>query len=267
MSRVALGNRVLPAASWGRSAREKLSPATCHDLRSYRAPSSELKVGLYSFVPKIRTDSAKSAESCVSWPSRECRAVFLYYGLLLTLLWLVAYAGPCWVTSLHPYRVQLATKLDLAMPFFPSMVVLYLSLFPMIWIAPFVLQTPQRLRSFAKALALLFVLSGLGFLLIPSDEVRSPVHVDGIFRPVFQFADLINMSHNNLPCLHVGMAVVCARFYSQGKPSTAKAFVWVWAMAIASSTLLTHQHYLADVVAGAALALLIPGAPSTRSPR
>jgi membrane-associated phospholipid phosphatase len=36
-----------------------------------------------------------------------------------------------------------------------------------------------------------------------------------------------------------------------------KYFYWLWAAAIAVSTLFTHQHYVADVVTGGALGLLV----------
>nr|WP_261360692.1 phosphatase PAP2 family protein [Aeoliella straminimaris] len=140
------------------------------------------------------------------------------------------------------------------MPFVPQAIVVYLSLFPMTWLAPFVLRTRQQLATFAAALAVLIVCSGCGFLLIPSEEVRSTPVVDGWVAPVFRFADEVNLSFNNLPCLHVGMAVLCAYFYSQGKSTRARAIVWLWAIAIGISTLVTHQHYIADVVASVGLA-------------
>jgi membrane-associated phospholipid phosphatase len=218
---------------------------------------SELKLGLYRLATQIRTESSKSAESWVRWPNSQCWIAFVSYGLPLTILWLVVYGGSCWITSLHPYRVHLETDADLAMPFVPAAAVVYLSLFPLIWLAPFVLQTPERLRSFARVLAVLFIVSGVGFVLIPSEEVRSTPSVDGAVGSIFRFADWINLSYNNLPCLHAGMAVACAWFYSQHKGAAARVLVWLWVLAISASTLLTHQHYLIDVAAGAGLAALI----------
>lgn len=191
------------------------------------------------------------------WPNRECWGAFVVYGTLLTLLWIVVYGGAWWITSHHTRRVRLEVDADLAIPFMPAAAIVYLSLFPMLWLAPFLLQTAERLRNFAAALAVLFLCSGLGFLLLPSEEIRPTPGPTGFFGAVFDFADLINLSHNHLPCLHVGMAVVCAHAYSVASGRLLTVGVWLWAAAIAISTLVTHQHYVADVVAGAALALVI----------
>lgn len=178
----------------------------------------------------------------------------------MTGLWLVVYGGACWATSLHTYRVQLHCRGDLRIPFVPEATFFYLSLFMMLWLAPFVLQTPERLRFFAVALAVLFLCSGAGFLLMPSEEVRETPVVEGLVGQVFRFADWVNLSYNNLPCLHVGMAFLCASFYSKYLSFHASALLWLWALAISLSTLLTHQHYIADVLAGAALAVLVASA-------
>jgi membrane-associated phospholipid phosphatase len=51
---------------------------------------------------------------------------------------------------------------------------------------------------------------------------------------------------------------VCAYAYSAATPRVGlKCFYSAWAGAIAVSTLLTHQHYLADVVTGGALGLVV----------
>jgi membrane-associated phospholipid phosphatase len=171
--------------------------------------------------------------------------------------WVVVYGGASWITGLHDYRVRLHTPLDAQIPFVPLAAVIYLSLFPMLWLSPLVLQTPRRLRSFARALAVLIALSGIGFLALPAesiDETREARHGIGV---AFRLADWLNLDHNYLPSLHVGIAVVCAFAYSRNGSRKVGVICWLWAAAIALSTLLTHQHYLADVAAGAALGFLI----------
>ena len=196
-------------------------------------------------------------EPWIAWPSRERWSEFACYSILIGGLWVVVYGGACWVTSLHSFRIPLQVDADLAMPFVPQAIVVYLSLFPMTLLAPFMLRSRGQLATFAMALAVLIVCSGCGFLLIPSEEVRSTPVVAGWVGQLFRFADAANLSFNNLPCLHVGMAVLCAYFYSQGKRGVVCAVIWLWTVAIAISTLLTHQHYIADVAAGAGLAVLL----------
>lgn len=196
-------------------------------------------------------------EAWIQWPSRQCWLAFVHYGALLTILWIVIYGGANWVTSLHPYRFRLHFDAELYMPFHPAAAVVYLSLFPMLWLSPFVLQTEERLKSFAKALAWLFLLCGLGFLLLPSEEVRVHETATNFFGQVFTFADWINLRYNYLPSLHVGMAVLCAYVYVDSAPPKLALLLWGWAAVISLSTLITHQHYVVDVLAGGALGYLI----------
>jgi membrane-associated phospholipid phosphatase len=141
----------------------------------------------------------------------------------------------------------------LAIPFVAPAVVVYLSLFPMLWLAPFALPTRGELRTFARAIAWMIVVAGIGFLALPSEPAHSVARIDGPIGSVFRFADAINLRYNMLPSLHVAMAMGCAAFYSAHGRGRAKLFWWTWSAAIAVSTLLTHQHHVVDVVTGVAL--------------
>lgn len=176
----------------------------------------------------------------------------------LTGLWILVYGGANWITSLHSYRIRLHFELERSFPFVPATAVIYLSLFPMLWLAPIVMQTAERLNRFAKALACLMILSGIGFLLLPAEQVHSPKSPDGLIGRVFQLADSINLTHNYLPSLHVGMGVLCAFAYGRcDLPRAITLLFWSWAVAIAASTLLLHQHYLVDVVTGGLLGWIV----------
>ena len=186
-------------------------------------------------------------------PDRSLRFAFLRYAAWLTCLWLVVYGGANWITGQHDYRVKIWVDLELAMPFWPRFAAVYLSLFPMLWLSPFVLHEEQTLRRFAAALGWLIVASGVGFLLVPASAAYDTPVVVGPSMAVFNLADQLNLDYNMLPSLHVGMSVLCAAAYSRQAGRTATFIFWAWALAICASTLVTHQHHLADVVTGAAL--------------
>jgi membrane-associated phospholipid phosphatase len=78
-----------------------------------------------------------------------------------------------------------------------------------------------------------------------------PPHSEGVEGAIFGFADIINLDHNMCPSLHVAMAVAAAYVYALHSTRPAKRFWWLWAAAIMVSTLLTHQHHVIDVLAGA----------------
>lgn len=202
--------------------------------------------------------AAARVEQCsLRAPSRELWLLLLREAVWITCLWLAVYGGASWITGQHEYRVRLGTRLDSVIPFVPAAAVAYLSLFPMFWLAPLVLRTRDQVISFSKSLAWLIVLSGVAFLLIPSDEPHPPQHPAGFFGGLHALADHLNLNYNFFPSLHVGMAVVCAWAYGRCAARWLAVCCWLWAAAISLSTLLTHQHYVVDVVAGAALACLI----------
>jgi membrane-associated phospholipid phosphatase len=181
---------------------------------------------------------------------------FLREAAWVTCVWLAVYGGVNWITSLHSYRVRLWTDFDLSIPFIPAAAGVYLSIFPMLWIAPLFRRTREELHSLARALTWLILFSGIGFLLLPGDHGHSQPAPAGFNGALFNVADQINMSYNYLPSLHVGMAIVCAFAYSQCVSRRWGVVFWLWAAAIAASTLVTHQHYIADVVTGGALGYL-----------
>jgi hypothetical protein len=190
-------------------------------------------------------------------PSREMVRIFFRDGALVSALWLTVYGGANWLAGLHSYRVRLWTDWELSIPFVPAAAALYLSIFPLFWIAPFALRTPAQLQALARALAWSIAIAGIGFVLLPSDHARTVATPGGPFGKLFWIADQINMNYNYLPSLHVAMSVVCAYAYSHATARTGfRVLYWMWAAAIAASTLLTHQHYVADVVTGGALGLL-----------
>jgi membrane-associated phospholipid phosphatase len=191
------------------------------------------------------------------WPRRETWTAFIRYTLLLHVLWVGVYIGCSWLTAHRTLRVPLATSWDTRIPYVPEAAAVYLSLFPMIWLSPFILKSITALRDFAKSLAWLIVISGVGFLLLPADAPFDPRRTAGGNSALMSFADAINFDHNLCPSLHVGMAVVCAVVFSRHSGPMGIASFWIWAGAIAASTLLVREHYIVDVLAGVVVGCLV----------
>lgn len=188
------------------------------------------------------------------WPSAAGWSIFFGRGALLVLLWIAVYGGADLLAARHEYRVRVHFDFELGMPFWPQFAAAYLSLLPMLWLSPFVLHQQERLRRFAADLAWLIAISGIGFVLLPATPAYPAPAVSAGSPAIFQVADRLNLDFNMLPSLHVGMAVLCAATYSRQAGKVATAGFWIWAFAISASTLVTHQHHVADVVAGAAVA-------------
>jgi len=170
--------------------------------------------------------------------------------------WFVLIYGTCdWVTSLHTYRLKLGFDWESRIPFYPPASLAYMSIYPLFLLIPFVIQTRHNLNLLAVSLVSLIGCSGLGFLFLPAYPI-SHASVHGFWGEVFHIADAINLNHNHLPSLHVGLAVACVSAMSRHTSPLAGMFLWIWATAVAASTLLLRQHYLVDVVTGWCLALI-----------
>lgn len=208
-------------------------------------------------TPNHDAETVLHARLGLQCPSRVIWIAFAKYIVLIQLLWLVVYGGADWVAASHSYRVRLHLDFELGIPLIPASSIVYLSLFPLLWLSPFVLHTTMLLHGFAKALASLIVLSGIGFLVLPSQPAYELSEATGPFAEIFHFMDSVNLSHNMCPSLHVGMAAVCAYFYSCVLARKYAVVICIWAFAIALSTLFAHEHHLVDVIAGGIVGYLI----------
>jgi membrane-associated phospholipid phosphatase len=175
-------------------------------------------------------------------------AVGVWFGLV--------YGGADWLTRHHTYRVRLHLDAELAVPFVPAAVVVYLSLNLLFALAPFVLRTDRELTALAVSLAVVIGIAGLGFLIFPADNLFPPVDRMGSWSPLVGFAKWLALEYNLAPSLHVAMGTVCAAVYSRQAPPAGRMGFWGWAGAIGVSAWLLHQHYIIDVITGYLLAFV-----------
>ena len=138
------------------------------------------------------------------------------------------------------------------------MTVFYMSLYLLFFLAPFVIRTRREFRALVATMAVVILVSGLGFLLIPAElAFPPPPERDlGPWAALYHFADRLNLTYNLVPSLHVVFAVVCVAVFAPRAPRGIKILLWSWAALIAGSTVLIHQHHVLDVVTGWLLALV-----------
>jgi len=192
---------------------------------------------------------SRSFWHCPGWPNLRF-AVML--GLAQAALFAVVYGGADWVTHQHSYRARVHLDADLAMPMVPGMALLYLSLIPLLWLAPFVLRSRRELLAYVMALAAATVAASVFFLAVPAADAFAPPDDEtlGYFLPVYRVASALAGRHNYLPSLHVTFTTICILIYSGAAGALGKLVLGTWGAAIVASTLLTHQHYLLDVFSG-----------------
>jgi membrane-associated phospholipid phosphatase len=195
-------------------------------------------------------------EAFFAWPGWAALAQALFLALLVTAWWVLVYHGTNWLTERRVDRVRVHLDAELAMPFVPPFVLAYLSMELVFLAAPFILRTRRELEALALTLVVATAAAGVSFVLFPA-ELAYPRQDPGAWSCLFAFARQMALTYNLVPSLHVAMSCICLAAYADHCGVAGKALLGGWAAAIALSTLLTHQHYLLDVVTGLALAAVV----------
>lgn len=189
------------------------------------------------------------------WPGwRHLRFAVLVSGI--GILWfLLVYVGCDTITAHRTLRVRIHLAAELNLPFVPETVLIYMSIYLLFLAAPFILRQRLEFLVLAITLNLVILISGICFLLLPAQLAFAPPANLGAFPALFRFADRLNLTYNLVPSLHVALSVTCLAVFARRASRMGKILLWSWAVAIAISTLLTHQHHILDAITGFGLGL------------
>ena len=182
----------------------------------------------------------------------------------LRFAWLVSLAGLLWfiliyggvdaITAHRSFRVRVNLDAELKIPFVPEAAIVYMSIYPLFLVAPFILRKRRDFFALAMTLNLVILVAGICFLLFPAQVAYPPPTDWGAFPDLYRFADRLSLTYNLVPSLHVALTAVCIAVFAARAGAVWKALFWIWAAAVATSTLLIHKHHVLDVVAGFVLA-------------
>jgi hypothetical protein len=198
------------------------------------------------------------------WPGWPHLGHYLALWAAVTIEFVVVFFGGDFVTAHRRGRLHAFLPFELSIPLVPSMVIAYMSIY-LIWIpAPFLLHERHRVNRLAIALALVILISGIGFLAFPA-ELGFPPMADDLARldpgsanrwgTWLRLADFLNLDYDLIPSLHVAMFVTTAGAYAFQSGRVGRVVLGLWSAAVVASTVLTHQHHLIDAIAGLALGL------------
>ena len=166
--------------------------------------------------------------------------------LVFAAIFAVCYGGAAWWTSTLPGPLpSWDFSFEQHVPFVPGLSIIYLTITPVLLLAPFLLG--DRTPMFAFALSVQTILAACVFMLFPLQNAWVRPEVD---QWGFRLADALNLSHNEFPSLHIAFAVSAAWAY--------RRLGWaLWAAAVAVSAWLMWEHHLVEIVAGAALGMIV----------
>ncbi len=174
-------------------------------------------------------------------------------GLLFFAVFYSVYAFTNYINGFYSWRIPLYFDAELTIPFVPQMAFVYMSMNALLACLLFVFPSRQQLMPLFRALCYQVLIAGLIFLLVPIEDGFSRQVPGGWSGAVLAFADAVNLDYNHLPSLHVSLALTSAMAISL-KIGRGGLIFLAWAIAIAGSTLLIHEHHVADVIAGGILA-------------
>ena len=202
----------------------------------------------------------------IAWPGWP----FLRFAWLLSAanaVWFaLVYGGGDWITAHRTLRVPIHLPVELAIPFVPSAFVFYMSIYLLFFAGPFIVRERREFTALIRALALATLIGGIGFLLVPAQPAFPPPGDPGIWAGLSHFADWLNLDYNMAPSLHVALSVCCVATFSRHAGRSGRVLLWLWAFAIALSTVLTHQHHVVDAITGWALGIAANRLVAARQP-
>ena len=195
-----------------------------------------------------------STEPLLGWPGWKQLRFAAVVALLGGVWFCLVYGGADALTAHRETRVRVHFDAELGIPFIPEAVVVYMSIYLLFIMAPFIVRTRGEFLFLALALNIMIGVAGIGYLLIPAQLAFPAANPFGAVSSLFRFADRLNLTYNLVPSLHVGLSSGCAMIFARHAGGIGKVLWLTWAAAIALSTLLTHQHHVVDVVTGWLLA-------------
>ena len=172
----------------------------------------------------------------------------------LSLLFVAVYGTTNWLASFRPDVSIFVFNWERSIPFVPFFILPYLSIDLFFISAPFLCRSVEELRTFAERVIATITVAGVCFVILPLRCAFPPVTLHGWFGTVFASFLALDRPYNLLPSLHAALGLILFDHFFRRTRGLVRAAVIIWFFLIALSPLLTHQHQVADIVSGMALA-------------
>lgn len=182
-----------------------------------------------------------------------------YYHLLLTAAVAGVMAAVYFGLNQFAYLLDTYTGLALAfeqnIPLIPLFVPAYLTVY-FIYLSPlFFVRSTHRYKKVLAAYLFVILVSGLVFLLFPTEMLWEPVACSSVANCLIPFLRTLDSPHNLIPSMHVSLAYL-GSFVVFSEDKKWGFFLLVASTLIAVSTLLVRQHYAVDLIAGLMLSIM-----------
>ena len=166
------------------------------------------------------------------------------------------YGLATWATGLREGVPSIVFEWERAIPFWPWTIWPYWVLDALYAVSLFACLTRRELDTHAKRLLSAQVVAIAIFLAAPLRFSFTPPPVDGVAAAMFGVLRSFDQPFNQLPSLHVALAVIVGALFVRRTSGLARLAVTALFVAIALSVLTTWQHHFIDVPTGALLGAL-----------
>ncbi len=160
--------------------------------------------------------------------------------------------------QIFPVTTVQPTALDRLVPFWDQSVWIYLSIYLLMPIGPFLMGRRKQLLSYALGIGLISLIANIIFIFWPTAAPRPDVPAA---TAAYKMLIAIDRPEHALPSLHAAFAVysaLCGRamISELGGRKAWQIALGTWAVLILYATLATKQHMAADILAGSALGMV-----------
>ena len=195
----------------------------------------------------------------LSWPTLDRLATGIIGALLVSLLFFPIYLGCAALTAARGNPLHLYAHWELSIPFWPFMVVPYLSIFLVFLIPPLQLNADE-LRALVRRLVVATLIGGILFFCLPAQLGFAEHNDAGIWQPLYDLIYEIDNRFNTVPSFHVIYTASILLALMAVATAPLRRLYLAWLVIVCASTVLTHRHHLLDVAAGLAIALAVRAA-------
>ena len=178
---------------------------------------------------------------------------YLVWSFRIGIAFFGVYPAMNWVTSLRRAPLHLYFQRELAIPFIPQFIWVYLSMY-LLFLLPLFLIPAARMPALGKQLIAGTIISAVFFLLIPAElgfarELPAHAPYTALYARMFG----IDRPFNLVPSLHVIYSCAIALACADVARGAVRVAIYGWLVVIVASTVFVHQHHLLDLASAFAI--------------
>jgi protein-S-isoprenylcysteine O-methyltransferase Ste14 len=158
-------------------------------------------------------------------------------------------------------RFDLSLGFERPWPVLQWTVAVYVSAYLQAPLAVIIAASQRGLRRFALAGALASIVVGICWIVIPAVVVHRPYTPSGPLGQVLTFERALDAGTVSFPSMHVVWALIAADVWADRARVSGhriwRVFGYLWAIAIAATTITTGMHYVLDIAAALPVYLVV----------